>query len=189
MKHIANVAASAADIVDAEARGSTAGVAATAAGDNRRNRLLNVAMRSKAAAAAVEGSNYEDEVCMPGDQAIACIHKAKWTFSRNRFPVFSDCQISPSVQIDTNDLLEQCKSACLMCVIVPDPILSCPNLATICVSISYQADAEADAKAMEQAMSIWNLEFHDPILETVSSRIRKKNMGASDGFVVVRGPV
>lgn len=33
-----------------------------------------------------------------------------------------------------------------------------------------QADAEADAKAMERAMSIWNLEFHDPILETVSLR-------------------
>lgn len=33
-----------------------------ATGDDRRARLLNVAMRSKAAAAAVEGSSYEDEV-------------------------------------------------------------------------------------------------------------------------------
>ncbi|CAB1117779.1 unnamed protein product [Ectocarpus sp. CCAP 1310/34] len=28
-----------------------------------------------------------------------------------------------------------------------------------------QADAEADAQAIERAMSIWTLEFHDPILE------------------------
>lgn len=53
--------------------------------------------------------------------------------------------------------------------------INCSNLANIRVSISSQADAEADAKAMEQAMSIWNLEFHDPILETVSSRIRKNS--------------
>ncbi|CAN0073866.1 unnamed protein product [Ectocarpus sp. 6 AP-2014] len=61
---------------------------AAAAGDNRRNRLLNVAMRSKTAAAAVEGNSSEDE-----------------------------------------------------------------------------ANAEADAQAVERAMSIWTLEFHDPILE------------------------
>lgn len=73
------------DIVDAEARGSNAGVATTAAGDNRRNRLLNVAMRSKAAAAAVEGSNYEDEVCFARRPRIACIHKAKRIFPENRF--------------------------------------------------------------------------------------------------------
>lgn len=42
--------------------GTVAGVGAAGGGEHRRTRLLNVAMRSKTAAAAVEGSNYEDEV-------------------------------------------------------------------------------------------------------------------------------
>lgn len=30
-----------------------------------------------------------------------------------------------------------------------------------------QMNAEADVQAMERAMSIWNLEFDDPVLEKV----------------------
>ena len=82
VKHIATAATNAADIVVGDARGSNAGVAATAAGDNRRNRLLNVAMRSKAAAAAVEGSNYEDEVSLQTtcSAAVLSIASAAYRF-------------------------------------------------------------------------------------------------------------
>lgn len=78
LRHVAAAAANATSTTpasgtaDVEARGSTSGATAAVAGagagagagggDNRRTRLLNVAMRSKTAAAAVEGNSYEDEV-------------------------------------------------------------------------------------------------------------------------------
>lgn len=67
----------------------------------------------------------------------------------------------------------------------PLDILTHLVLANVYLSIASQADAEADAKAMEQAMSIWNLEFHDPILETVSSLVSKVK-GKGESFVVLR---
>lgn len=80
LRHVATAAANATGTAaapgttaDVEARGSTSGATAAIAGagagagvgENRRNRLLNVAMRSKTAAAAVEGNSYEDEASRP----------------------------------------------------------------------------------------------------------------------------
>lgn len=71
LTHAASAAASATGAAGSMGAGITAGAARPAgAGDHRRTRLLNVAMRSKAAAAAVEGSNYEDEV---GRSAGGCL--------------------------------------------------------------------------------------------------------------------
>lgn len=62
LRHVASAAANATVAAGNTGAGMTAGAGAAGAGDNRRNRLLNVAMRSKTAAAAVEGSSFEDEV-------------------------------------------------------------------------------------------------------------------------------
>ncbi|CAM9853382.1 unnamed protein product, partial [Scytosiphon promiscuus] len=72
IKHVAAAAAGATSTVVGGTRrsstqvvpGSTGGAAN---GDDRRSRLLNVAMRSKTAAAAVEGSSYEDETDAEAD--------------------------------------------------------------------------------------------------------------------------
>lgn len=74
LKHVTAAAASASSTVVGGTRRSSTEVVpgpagGAAAGDDRRTRLLNVAMRSKTAAAAVEGSSYEDEVRWPGSFA------------------------------------------------------------------------------------------------------------------------
>ena len=76
IKHVASAAASATGSAGNTGAGAPAGAAgAGGAGDHRRNRLLNVAMRSKTAAAAVEGSNYEDEVGLPNRRlGVALCH-------------------------------------------------------------------------------------------------------------------
>lgn len=66
LRHVTSAAANTAVATGNTGAGMAAGAGARAgtagAGDTRRSRLLNVAMRSKTAAAAVEGSNFEDEV-------------------------------------------------------------------------------------------------------------------------------
>lgn len=89
VKHIAVAAANATGITGtgADDRDTPAG----AAGDNRRSRLLNVAMRSKTAAAAVEGNSYEDEVShepygVCSWNAHANIAAPYWALGYSEFP-------------------------------------------------------------------------------------------------------
>lgn len=94
LKHVANGTATAHGPAAVEARtsmgGTTAGAGAGAgsgSGENRRNRLLNVAMRSKTAAAAVEGNSYEDEVSPKPFGLLQCTHRlggTTWNPSKKR---------------------------------------------------------------------------------------------------------